>query len=132
MILQGLRTADADQLALVHERKTVTIFGLVHVMGGHEYGHPRIGEAPNQLPEGVTRPGINARRRFVEKEEVRVVENGACQSEALRHTAREFPRQAVFFTTQLGHLHHPAYAIGQTPRRETVPLAKKDQVFLYR
>ena len=75
----------------VHRDQPVEAGRLLHVSGRHEYAHagPLGSDALDQLPELPARQRIDAGRRLVEDEQVRVVDQRAAQAEFLLHAAGE-------------------------------------------
>src|ERR1051326_7689348 len=55
------RRADADQVAAREEGEPVASLRLVHVVRGHQHGHPLGGAPPDVLPEAAPRGGVHAR-----------------------------------------------------------------------
>jgi len=59
-------------------------------MRGNEYRDALLpGQIDQKLPESVTRHRIDARGRFVEDEQIRLVHDCDCQREALTYAERQ-------------------------------------------
>jgi hypothetical protein len=78
-----------DDPPLVDEHNAVAIFGLIHVMRRHQDGDTVGGEVMNQIPEAAAGDRIDAGGRLIQKQDRRVVENGAAQRQALLPAARQ-------------------------------------------
>ncbi|MPM96558.1 hypothetical protein SDC9_143722 [bioreactor metagenome] len=65
------------------------MFRLVHEVGGDHNGGTLRGEIIDDVPEEQARLGVDAARRLVEKEYLRLVEDGAAEGEPLPPAARE-------------------------------------------
>ena len=61
------------EAALVHHDEAVAeLLGLVHVVGGDDQRHPVLLEPVEAIPQQVAGLRVEARRRLVEDQEVRV------------------------------------------------------------
>ncbi len=91
-----------DHLAVIHDRDPITErLGLVHVMR-REHNRAAVGpESREQLPELATRLRIEACRRLVEKQQVRITRERARHREALLLAAGEFPHPAAALRFEL-------------------------------
>jgi hypothetical protein len=81
----------------VHSHDPVPALRLVHVGGGDHHAHrrPLGADVIDEGPELAARERIDYGRRLVEDQEVRVVDQGAAQSDLLLHSARELAGRAV-------------------------------------
>src|SRR5262245_3882662 len=86
-----LRRATRDDLPIVHGGKPVEAAGLVHIgrRDNHAHGRTPGSDRIDQLPELPARERIDAGRRLVENEEVRIVHQRAAEADFLLHAARE-------------------------------------------
>src|SRR5262247_1503260 len=86
-----LRRATRDDLAIVHGGKPVEPAGLVHIgrRDDHAHGWTPGSDRIDQLPELPARERIDAGRRLVENEQVRIVHQRAAEADFLLHAARE-------------------------------------------
>ena len=81
---QFIRCAHRQHAAFVHEGDAVAAFGLVHKMGGDEYGDFVFARQLQQrAPEHIAGGGIDAGSRFVENQHFGVVQAGGGQLQAL-------------------------------------------------
>jgi hypothetical protein len=90
------RGAGGQHLACIHRHQPVEAFGLLHVGGGddHAHGAAFAADTVDQVPELLARQRVDAGRRFVEDQQVGVVDQGAAEPEFLLHAARELARRA--------------------------------------
>src|SRR5690606_36227300 len=75
--------------ALAEDREAMAALGLVHVVRRDEDGRAPIGELEEALPELAPRLGIDAGRRLVEEDKLRIVDDGAREREPLLLAAAE-------------------------------------------
>ena len=75
----------------VHGDDPVPLLGFVHVSGGDDDAHTGAARTDviDQRPELAARQRIDARRRLVENEEVRLVHERAAEPDLLLHPARK-------------------------------------------
>ncbi|KAG1254366.1 hypothetical protein G6F68_010884 [Rhizopus microsporus] len=88
---QRYRGAGGQYPALVHGDQPVEALRLVHVGGGDDHAHARA-FAPylvDQVPELRTRQRIHAGRRFVQDQQVGVMDQRAAQAQFLLHAPRQ-------------------------------------------
>src|SRR5206468_8862955 len=78
-----------EDLARVHDHEPVEALGLVHVRGRtqHAHGRPALADAVDQVPELPPGERIDARRRLIEDQQVRIVDERAAEAELLLHAA---------------------------------------------
>jgi hypothetical protein len=76
---QLLWRAGGEDVARVHRDEPIEPRGLVHIGGGDHDAHagPIDADPIDQFPKLTPRQRINARRRFVQDQEVRVMDQGA-------------------------------------------------------
>ncbi|CAM2150331.1 hypothetical protein PT2222_230055 [Paraburkholderia tropica] len=88
--------AGREHRAVVHRDQPVEALRLVHVRGRDDHAHRRafLADAVDEVPELRARERVDARGRFVEDQQVGVVDQRAAQAELLLHAAREFARGA--------------------------------------
>ncbi len=104
-VFKGRGSAGADEVrrrvgrqypAGIHQRDAVAKLGFVHEMGGDENRHPLISrQVDQQLPEGVARQRIDAGRRLVENEHVRLVHDGNGERQPLADAERQIGGKLV-------------------------------------
>ena len=63
--------------------------GVIHGMAGNDKGGALPGQVGEVLPEGNPQLRVEADRRLIEKEQGRVVDDGAGQADPLFHAAAE-------------------------------------------
>jgi hypothetical protein len=91
----------------MHQGNAVAAGGLVHEVGRDEDRHAIIaGEVDHQLPERVSRDGVDSRRRLVEDQHLRFVDHGHGQRQALANAQRQRPGQIVEYRPEAEALHH--------------------------
>ncbi len=93
------RRAQGDDLAVIdHGHAIAQPFGLVHVMRGQKDGAALRTKTVDQVPQLPARLRVEARRRLVEHEQVRIANEGAGHGEALLLAAGQFtyPRGRFF------------------------------------
>jgi len=90
----------------VHGYQPVKALRLFHVSGGDQYAHLRLtlANVVDQIPKLRPREGIDAGGRFIEDQQLRVVNKRAAQAELLLHPPGEFPRRTVAKRRQAGTL----------------------------
>ena len=93
-LLQLVRGAGGDDLAVVHGDQPVEAFGLFHIGGRDHDAHarPALPDALDQFPELPARQRVDAGGRLVEDQEIRIVDQRAAQTELLLHAAGELAR----------------------------------------
>ena len=88
--LSSAGRVEGQDLAVVHDRHPVAeLVGFFHVVGGQHDRLPLGVEVPQEIPQRQAALGVESRRRLVEEEDGRTVEDGSRHHEALRHAARE-------------------------------------------
>ena len=94
--LQFCGRAGGQNPPAVHGDQPVVLLGLFHVGGGDQHAHAGTARAHavDQQPELAARQRIDAGRRLVEDEQVRVVDQRAAQPELLLHAAGELAGRA--------------------------------------
>ena len=97
-LLQGLTvglrfkffgTAGCQYFPRVHGYQPVEAFRLFHIGRSDQYAHLRLAlaDAVNQLPELGARKRVNAGRRFIKDQQLRIMDQRAAQAELLLHPA---------------------------------------------
>src|SRR5438477_5512863 len=82
-LAQRIGGAVSDELAEIDVGDVTAALGFVHVVSGDKEGDAVAGKLEQQVPELPARDGIDAGRRFVEKQQLRLVEHGAAQRQTL-------------------------------------------------
>ena len=93
-----LQRAGGDDLAFVHRHQPVEALGFVHIGGSDDHAHlrPACADGVDEVPELAARQRIDAGRRLVENEEIRIVDQSAAEAQLLLHAARELTGRARF------------------------------------
>src|SRR5437868_6068549 len=85
-----------DGLAMVHNGYAVAEpFGLVHIMRGQQDGTARSLKLLNEVPQLTASLRIKTCRRFIEKQQIRVADQRARQSQPLLLSTRERPNARI-------------------------------------
>ena len=87
--------AVGQQVAVGDIGELVASLGFVHVVGGDEKGQALGGEAVDVLPEIAPRLWIDPRRRLVEQEQFRLMDQAGGEGHALLPSAGKFSRQLL-------------------------------------
>ena len=77
------RRIESQQLAAVHEGHPVAVLGFIHVMGGDEDRRALSRQFVDQVPELAAGHRVHAAGRLVEEQQLRPVEDGAAERQAL-------------------------------------------------
>ena len=72
-----------DNTAAVHDRNPPTVLGFIHVVGGDENSHSRLGHFVKQPSELTPEDGIDAPGWFVKEKDTRLMQNSCGQGESL-------------------------------------------------
>ena len=97
---QFRRGSQSDHFAVIDDGDAIAqAFRFIHVMGGQENGSSIGAQVAQYFPELPARLGIEAGRRFIEEQELRIADEGGGDGEALLLPAGEFadPRASFFF-----------------------------------
>src|SRR5258708_8442059 len=89
---QGIGRAVRDDLAEINVSDMIAALGFVHVVGGDEKRDAMSRELEKKIPKLAPRDGIDAGSGLVEKEEWRLMQHGAPESETLLPASRKLPR----------------------------------------
>ena len=95
-LFQFVGGAERTDLAVHHDRDSVAIFGLVHIVSGHKDGNATLGSIANQLPELASRGRVYAARWFVEEHHARLMEYRYGEGEFLFPAQGERRDEVVF------------------------------------
>ena len=128
--LQRPRRAQGDEFAAVHDAEAVAVFGLLHVVCGHENRDALSGQRVDQVPELAPAVGVDAGRGLVEEEDGRLVQDGAAKGEALLPAAREFGGARMPVVLQPRHGEHPVLARGLLIAGQAIDAAVEIDVLL--
>jgi hypothetical protein len=87
-----VQRATGDDLAVIHGHEPVEALGFVHIGRRHHHAHLRASrpDRVDEVPELTARKRIHARRRFVENEQIRIVDERATEAELLLHAPGKF------------------------------------------
>ncbi len=96
-LLELLRRARGQDSPGIHRDQPVEAIGFIHVGRGDEHAHPRPAGADvvDERPELLTRERVDARRGFVENEQVGVVNQRRAEADLLLHAPRQLPCRPV-------------------------------------
>jgi hypothetical protein len=83
-----IRRIEGEELAFVEQRDPVASLRFVQVRRAHEDRDALLQELGEQLPELAPRHRIDTRRRLVEQDHARLVDQRAGERELLLHAAR--------------------------------------------
>ncbi len=89
---------EGDDSPAVEERDPVAALRLVHVGRGDEHGDALGDHLVDDEPQVAPRDGVDAERRLVEEQDLRLVDEGAAEAELLLHAAGELAGEALLRT----------------------------------
>ena len=116
---QLARRALGDDLRLVHDDEPVAeLLGLVHVVRREDEGHAALLEPVQPVPEEVARLRVEARRRLVEEQQVRLVDQRPRDRQAPLHAARQRLHLVLRALGELDELEQLVGAAARTPPAE--------------
>ena len=123
-LAERLRRVDHEQPAVREQRDARAPLGLVEVRRRHDDGDALGEELGQQLPELAARHRVHARRRLVEQDDLRLVDERAGERELLLHAARQPVGQPVAERRELRHVEQAVaprlvVASGRGSRRRT-------------
>ena len=87
--------AGGQHLAVGDVADAVAALGLVHVVGGDQHGQPAAGEAMDLVPELAPRLRVDAGRRLVEQQQLRLVHDAGGERQPLLPAAGQRAGQLV-------------------------------------
>ena len=98
------RRAASQYPAAMHGDQPIEAGSLLHVGGGDNHAHALTGLSDfiDQVPELPARQWIDSSRRFVEDQDVRVVDERAAETELLFHSSRKVGNRAIREGTKAG------------------------------
>src|SRR3990170_6793675 len=100
--LRLVHGAEEREAALLDDREAVReLLRLVHVVRREEHGHALLREAPDRRPHLAAAEGVEANRRLVEEQELRVRDERHAQEDALAEPAGEIRAQLVLVLPQI-------------------------------
>src|ERR1700689_5594925 len=82
-LLQFAGSSERDDLATIHKRQPMAIFGFIHIVRADEDGVSGGGKLVNQIPKCAPSDRVDAGSRLVEEKDRRLMQNGASQREPL-------------------------------------------------
>src|SRR5258706_4529162 len=124
-----LGCAVGDELAVINVSDVAAALSFVHVMSGDKERDAMTGKLEEKIPELAARDGIDARGGLVEKEECRLMEHGAAESETLLPAARKLRGQAIQIGCEAVELDNFIDAALQARGLQAVDAAVELQVF---
>src|SRR6476646_7425116 len=91
------RRARRHDMAVIHGGKPVELLGFLHIGGRHDDTHlwTPLTDAIDQFPELAARQGIDTRRRLIENDQIRVVDQRTAQRNLLLHAAGELAGRPI-------------------------------------
>ena len=98
--------AERDELAAMHDGNAMAMLGLVEIVRGDQNGDAGLREILDQLPKLPPGHRIDSARRFVEKQDGRLMKNRAAEREPLPPSAGQIARQRRLATFQPRHIQH--------------------------
>ena len=130
--LQLVHGAERRQPSRLDDGHAVAVLRLVQVVRGDQHGHTCSGQFVYEPPEAAARQRIHAARGLVQKDDRRLVEDGASQGQPLAPSPGQVACQRVLSTAQPGHLQHHLAARGQPIALEPVDSAEERDVLVHR
>ena len=127
--LQFRRRAQRDNLSAKDQRQAVAVFRLLHVMGSYKDSNSLLGHLMNQFPELTPRNGIDAGGRLIEKDDGRLVQDGATQRQPLLPAARQRSGDQILLPFEIGHRERPFDPFLKLIGGHAVKSGKQAQVF---
>ena len=109
-VLQGLRRVAADHAALVHQADAIAALGFVQIRGGDEHRQPVANQLVENGPEIAARNWVDTVGGFVQKQNLRMMQQGAHQRQLLLHAAGEIRGLAL---AERLHARHAEQALDQ-------------------
>ena len=106
-LAQRLRRVHHEQPSVREQRDARATLGLVEVGRRHDDGDALGEELGQQLPELAARHRVDAGRRLVEQDDLRLVDERARERELLLHAARQPIGQPVAERRELRHVEQP-------------------------
>ena len=113
-----LQRAVGNDLAVVHRHQPIEALRFVHIGRRDHHAHlrPAGADCVDQIPELAARQRVDAGRRLVENEQIRIVDQRAAQAELLLHAAGQLAGRAVLERIERGggqELGDPGAALGR-------------------
>src|SRR5580658_1075929 len=130
LVLERRRGPGRDDAAAVNERQAMAILGLIHVVRSDENGLAGFGEIVDQVPKRAARNGVYTGRGLVQKQDGRLMQNGAAQSQALLPASRQQAGGRLAAFLQVRHAQHVLLALRAPLLRHTINAAEKIDVLL--
>ena len=116
----------------MEEGQPVEALGLVHVGRGDDRRHPLRHHLVDDEPELAARDRVDAERRLVEEQHLRLVDEGAGEAELLLHAARELAGEAVAERAEVREREEPLEARRALGSRHPVEVGVEAEVLLDR
>ena len=114
-LLQLGHGSERRQAAGVDDGDAVAVLRFVQVVRGDQHRRAAAGEVVDESPEPPPRQRIDAAGRLVEKDDRRLVQDGAAEPETLPPAARERAGQRRLAAAQARHVQH-----GRAARRQAI------------
>ena len=120
LVLHRVRLPAHQKLPIVDVGDPRAALRLVHVVGGEEERGALPGEEEEEVPEEAARDRVHARRRLVEKEDPRPVDERAGERETLLEAAREAARRLPRAPVEAAELDELPLALPGGDGRDTI------------
>ena len=124
-----IRGTDLVDFALMDKRDAMAAFGLIEIRSGDEDGETFSREVRDGVPKFPAGYGIDAGRRFIEKKDVRLGNQGADERELLLHATAQLAGETRRETIHVEGLQVAAGALVDVGFRDMAQLADIANVF---
>src|SRR5689334_7482637 len=121
-----------DELAGHHQTEAIALLGFLEVMGGHQNGSTRVGQAVDHRPECAPCQRVHAGGWLVEKDHARLMHDGGAERHALLPSSRQTAGDLVLLSFEFRKRQHPPDLFRTLVARNTVYAGIKLQVVLDR
>ena len=131
-VLELRRGAERDHLAAVHQRDAVAVFGFIHVMRADENSMAGFGKVVDEAPKSAARDRVDTGSGLVEKENRRIVQDGAAQRQPLLPAAGKRAGHGRTAVGEVGHFEHVLLALGADFVRNAVHAGEEVDILFHR
>src|ERR1043165_3260679 len=128
--LQPARRRFGEEPALLDEPDLGTTLRFVHIMRRHENCDPAMPKLVKQIPDLLAMDRVETGSWFVEKEERRIVNEGAGHRQHLAHAAGKLAGHRVLFFCEVGQFQQPFQPDWYLVSRDAAGAGKEADVFL--
>ena len=121
------RAVHGQQLAIAHDPNPPTVFGFIHIVGGHQGGHTLRNHFVDQVPKCAPRRRIHPAGRLIQEEQTRLVYDGGAKRHALLPSSGEVADLLSLHRLQADQIQHfrqtglILYAIHPGVKRQVFP-----------